>query len=84
VRTHAEPRHVAITFEDNGSGIAPEHLGKVFEPLFSTRPFGTGLGLATAKHIVEQHGGSIELASTLGEGTRVVIRLPATAAQQAA
>jgi PAS domain S-box-containing protein len=84
VRTHAEPRHVAITFEDNGSGIAPEHLGKVFEPLFSTRPFGTGLGLATAKHIVEQHGGSIELASTLGEGTRVVIRLPAAAAQQAA
>jgi PAS domain S-box-containing protein len=84
VCTRAEMRHVVIAFEDNGSGIAPEHLGKVFEPLFSTRPFGTGLGLATVKHIVEQHGGSIELASTLGEGTRVLIRLPAAAAQQAA
>ncbi|HUB96983.1 MAG TPA: ATP-binding protein [Stellaceae bacterium] len=84
VRTRAERQQIEIIFDDNGPGIAPEHLGKVFEPLFSTRPFGTGLGLATVKQIVEQHGGSIELASTLGRGTRAIIRLPAAIAQQAA
>jgi PAS domain S-box-containing protein len=85
VRTHVQHHRIEIVFEDNGCGIAPEHLGKVFEPLFSTKPFGTGLGLATVKQIVEQHGGAIELASTPGTGTRATIRLPtAAAAQQAA
>jgi signal transduction histidine kinase len=51
-------------------------LPKVFEPLFSTKSFGTGLGLPTVKQIVEQHEGSIELSSEPGAGTRVCIRLP--------
>ncbi|HUZ72198.1 MAG TPA: ATP-binding protein [Stellaceae bacterium] len=84
VATRALDRQVRIVFEDNGPGIAPEILGRVFEPLFSTKNFGTGLGLATVKHIVEQHEGSIAIASTPGEGTRVAIDLPLATAAQAA
>jgi PAS domain S-box-containing protein len=76
VRTRALEPVFEIVFEDNGPGIAPDVLARAFEPLFSTKNFGTGLGLATVKHIVEQHHGSIEIASALGEGTRVVMRLP--------
>jgi len=61
---------------DTGPGIPPDVLPKVFDPLFSTKSFGTGLGLPTVKQIVEQHGGTIVLESTLGEFTRAVIRLP--------
>jgi len=83
VRTRALGQAFEIAFEDNGPGIAPDVLGRAFEPLFSTKNFGTGLGLATVKHIVEQHRGSIEIASTLGEGTRVVMRLPLASEDQA-
>lgn len=65
-----------IVIEDSGPGIAPDILSKVFDPLFSTRSFGSGLGLPTAKQIVEQHGGSIAIASEPGRGTRVEIVLP--------
>lgn len=61
---------------DNGPGIAAETLERAFEPLFSTRRFGTGLGLAASRQIVEQHGGTIELTSRLGKGTRARISLP--------
>jgi signal transduction histidine kinase len=69
-----------LTFEDTGPGIAPEVLPKVFEPLFSTKSFGTGLGLPTVRQIVEQHDGRVELASEPGKGTRVTIRLPGPSA----
>jgi PAS domain S-box-containing protein len=65
-----------IVIEDNGPGIAPEIMKKVFDPLFSTRSFGSGLGLPTAKQIVEQHSGSIAIDSAPGRGTRVEIVLP--------
>jgi signal transduction histidine kinase len=65
-----------IEITDNGPGIAPETLARAFEPLFSTRRYGSGLGLATARQIVEQHGGTIELASRAGKGTRARILLP--------
>jgi signal transduction histidine kinase len=70
--------------EDTGPGIAPENLERVFEPLFSTKSFGTGLGLPTVKQIVEQHGGSIRIESEVGRGTRVLIRLPLTQSEEAA
>ncbi len=67
---------VAITVEDDGSGIAPENLDQVFVPFFTTKFTGTGLGLAIAKSLVEQHGGRLELSSEVGRGTSFVILLP--------
>ncbi|HXR86313.1 MAG TPA: ATP-binding protein [Stellaceae bacterium] len=60
---------------DTGGGIPPDVLPKVFEPLFSTKSFGTGLGLPMVKQIVEQHGGTITIASEVGKGTAVTVRL---------
>ena len=65
-----------LVVSDNGPGIAPENLARVFEPLFSTKSFGTGLGLPTVKQIIEQHGGSIAIESASGAGTRVRVLLP--------
>ncbi|MSQ02359.1 MAG: HAMP domain-containing histidine kinase [Myxococcales bacterium] len=64
--------HLAV--EDDGEGISAEHLPRLFEPFFSTRPpgQGTGLGLATALRMVEQHGGRIEVRSVVGTGSRFV------------
>jgi len=76
IQSHASSEQVELVIADNGPGIAPDHLAKVFEPLFTTKRFGTGLGLPTVKQIVEQHGGTIVLESVLGEHTRAIIRLP--------
>jgi signal transduction histidine kinase len=67
-----------IVIKDNGSGIAPERLEKVFEPYFTTKPAGkgTGLGLSITKKIIEEHNGAIQLQSIQGEGTEVIIDLP--------
>jgi len=82
VTTRAADR-IEISVEDSGPGIPPEVLPRVFEPLFSTKGFGTGLGLPTVKQIVERHDGTIEIASEPGHGTAVLIRLPAERAQNA-
>ena len=84
VTTTTSATHFALIVEDRGTGIAPEMLPKVFEPFFSTKSFGTGLGLPTVKQIVEQHDGIVELTSTPGMGTRVAIRLPRAATDQMA
>jgi signal transduction histidine kinase len=62
---------VSICFQDSGTGIAPEDLPKVFEPYFTTKEVGIGLGLAMTKQIVEEHGGRIAISSELGRGTQV-------------
>ncbi len=67
---------VEVSFRDTGCGIAADDLSKVFEPYFSTKEVGIGLGLALTKRIVEEHGGSIALESVRGRGTHVRIRLP--------
>jgi two-component system NtrC family sensor kinase len=67
---------VRLCFEDNGTGIEPEHLEKIFEPFFTTRKNGTGLGLAITRQIIMQHQGSIAVDSEVGRGTSVVVRLP--------
>jgi signal transduction histidine kinase len=81
VRTHSVGRHALVAVEDNGKGIAPEHLARVFDPFFTTKPVGqgTGLGLSICYQIVEQHGGQIRVMSTPGSGTRFLVALPLSA-----
>ena len=76
VATQATEERVEIIFHDNGPGIPPEVLPKVFEPLFSTKGFGVGLGLPTVKQIMEQHKGGLEIETKVDCGTRVVLWLP--------
>jgi signal transduction histidine kinase len=68
---------VLLELTDTGQGIAPEVLPRIFEPFYSTRPGGTGLGLPTVRRIVEAHGGTIEVASETGKGSRFTILVPA-------
>jgi two-component system sensor histidine kinase AtoS len=67
---------LAVTVQDTGSGIPDQVLPSIGEPFFTTRPEGTGLGVATARRFVEQHGGRLDLTSRVGEGTTVKIWLP--------
>jgi len=84
VATRQNGDSIELVVTDTGPGIAPDVLPRIFEPLFSTKSFGTGLGLPTVKQIVEQHGGKIELSSELGVGTRAVVRLPLPRSQEIA
>jgi signal transduction histidine kinase len=79
VRTGVAPGMVVLTVADTGPGIAPENLERIFDPLFSTKNFGTGLGLPIVKQIVEQHGGTIRIDSEVAHGTRIRISLPLSA-----
>jgi two-component system sensor histidine kinase AtoS len=62
---------------DTGNGIPQENLTKIFEPYFSTKETGTGLGLAIVQKIIDIHNGSIDVESTVGEGTKFTVRIPA-------
>ena len=68
--------YVRIGVGDQGSGIAPEHLPRIFDPYFTTKPTGSGLGLASVHSIVKQHGGYVGVSSTLGSGTEFSVYLP--------
>ncbi|MFY1828796.1 sensor histidine kinase [Myxococcus fulvus] len=74
----------AIRVVDDGTGIPPDVLPKIFEPLFTTKTRGTGLGLAIVANMVQRHGGTISVRSEAGRGSEFHIHLPATAAAQAA
>jgi signal transduction histidine kinase/ActR/RegA family two-component response regulator len=78
VRAEQIPNRVRLTVEDNGTGMSPEVLRRVFEPFFSTKPLnrGTGLGLAVSRGMVESLGGDLRLESTFGLGTRAIVELP--------
>ena len=65
-----------IEVEDTGPGIPKHLIEKMFEPLFTTRQIGTGLGLVSCKSIVEKHGGTIEIITQIKKGTTFVITLP--------
>lgn len=65
-----------ISVHDSGVGIPPDDIDRVFDPLYTTRPEGTGLGLTVVRRIVDEHGGRIEIESEVGVGTVVRVRLP--------
>ncbi len=77
VAVRADERGVETVVRDTGRGIAPEHLSRVFEPFFTTRGDGTGLGLAVVRSIAAAHGGDVTLESTPGTGTAARVRVPA-------
>jgi len=75
---------VEVTIRDTGVGICEEHLSKLFEPFFSTKETGTGLGLALTQQIIQEHGGSITVSSAPGRGTTFTVRLPTARHRDAA
>jgi signal transduction histidine kinase len=76
VAAKEEERFIVLTVTDTGVGIDEEALARVFEPYFSTKTTGTGLGLPIALRNVELSGGSIQVSSVKGQGTVVTLRLP--------
>ena len=77
LRAGDQGRRVEIEVRDTGAGVPPEVRDRVFEPFFSTKTSGSGLGLALVKKIAEDHGGGVSLQSAPGEATRAVLWLPA-------
>jgi|GEM_PF-946048 len=71
-------RYVKLSIADEGSGIAEEHLPKIFDPYFTTKEGGSGLGLATTYSILKRHGGYIGVASRVGVGTTFYVYIPAS------
>ena len=80
----AEGRYVVITVSDNGRGMDEITLGKVFEPFFTTRAAGNGLGLATVREIVREHGGALNVRTQPGAGSTFEAWLPCTVAPEVA
>lgn len=79
VRTFPVAEGVALDLIDTGCGMDAKTLERVFEAFYSTKPGGSGLGLPTARKIIEAHGGQIEVQSEVGRGTRFTIKLPVPA-----
>jgi two-component system, sporulation sensor kinase E len=76
IRTDRDDTHVIIRFVDTGSGMSAESLSRAFEPYFTTKPSGTGLGLLIVRRIVREHGGELSIESSEGKGLTLTIRLP--------
>jgi two-component system NtrC family sensor kinase len=70
---------VQVSFADTGPGIAPEVLTHIFEPFYTTKDTGTGLGLAVSYNIIESHQGMLSVSSVPGHGATFTVRLPALA-----
>lgn len=82
VQAAQEAGHIAVAFRDRGEGIRGDLLDRVFDPFFTSKPNGIGLGLSVSKKIVEAHKGRIEVASRPGEGATFTVILPRRAEQQ--
>jgi signal transduction histidine kinase len=76
VRLSAGPATAVVEVIDNGVGMGPEHRDKIFLPFYTTKPMGTGLGMAIVKKIMDLHGGEIEVESAPDRGTTVRLILP--------
>ena len=84
IESRADATHVQVTFADTGPGIAPEDLPHIFEPFYTTKDSGTGLGLAVSYSIIESHGGTLSVDSVPGHGATFTVRLQAATAPEAA
>ncbi len=78
VATRHVGQRLEVSISDNGVGISPQAMARVFEPLYSSKAFGVGLGLPLVRQVMEQHGGGVEITSEEGRGTEVVLWLPLT------
>jgi signal transduction histidine kinase len=76
IKTALKDDQIHMTFEDDGTGISKEKLSSIFDPYFTTKKTGDGIGLSTVYRIVKAHSGSINVESEVGEGTRFFINLP--------
>jgi signal transduction histidine kinase len=76
VSLRAEAESAVLRVTDTGAGIAPEVQPRIFDPYFSTKKTGTGLGLPTVRRVVEEHGGALTFTSEVGKGTQFTMRLP--------
>jgi two-component system, sporulation sensor kinase E len=76
IRSGVDDTHYFVSFTDTGGGIPAENMGRVFQPYFSTKEGGTGLGLLIVRRIVRAHGGEMAIESTEGKGLTLLIRLP--------
>jgi signal transduction histidine kinase len=76
ISSYEKDDRVVIEISDNGPGIPPENMNRVFMPFFTTKKEGTGMGLALTQRIIADHGGSIELKSTHGVGTSFFLSFP--------
>jgi two-component system sensor histidine kinase AtoS len=76
IKTFANAYWVIVKITDSGVGIPPNKLHKIFDPYYSTKESGSGLGLSVVHQIVSAHGGHIEVDSKIGEGTTVTVKLP--------
>src|SRR5205823_5992924 len=77
LQTRTEQGQVVLEVKDTGPGIPPERLQRIFDPFFTTKERGTGLGLALAQEIAQEHGGQLGCTSVVGAGTTFILRLPA-------
>jgi signal transduction histidine kinase len=76
IRTDMDATHVLVSFTDNGGGISAENLSRIFEPYFTTKSSGSGLGLLIVRRIVREHGGEMAIESSEGRGLTLTLRLP--------
>jgi signal transduction histidine kinase len=76
IRTDTDETHVLVSFTDTGGGMSAESLSRVFEPYFTTKSSGSGLGLLIVRRIVREHGGELAIESNEGKGLTLTIRLP--------
>jgi signal transduction histidine kinase len=76
IRTDLDDKDVIVSFNDSGGGMSAENLSRVFEPYFTTKASGTGLGLLIVRRIVREHGGELSIESIQDQGLTLTIRLP--------
>lgn len=84
IGTVSKGKRIEIEIIDTGTGISKDVIKNIFEPLFSTKGFGVGLGMSAVKQIMKQHGGGIEIESEEGKGTSVILWLPYKAGEEVA